>query len=558
MNIVAPGAARATARSAATAGAGTANGGDRPGGGPHRRPGPVGGSVQHRRARPAGRASSASCPSSTSPGSHSRCQTAKSAYCTGSGGSGSGLPAPERRVERRQLARKHRGRPARRTTMWCSASTSTCSSAPTAGSGSPGSAAPPPGRTAARRPASTSSAPPRHAGPGRPDTSATGSGNGPGGSITWRGRSRPAPATSRVRSTSCRATHRAQRRAQRVHVQRCRRSRAPRHRHVVLSAPGLELVQEPQPLLRERQRQHPVPAHRGHRRGGQAPATPRRPPPPARPPSGRRTAPPAAPRPRAPPGPATPPGWPAASGRPGRRSCRAAPDPVHAQHLAPRSRPAAPPVDRARRRRTRRRRGRAPSGAGSAARSTFPFGVSGSAASSDEHRRDHVLRQPRRPGTRAAPRPAGCPGRAGDHVGHQPRARPVPVAPPPPPRRTAGCAASAASTSPGSIRNPRTLTCSSARPQELQLPVRPPPRPVPGPVQPRPVPGERVRDEPLRRQRRAAQVPARHLRPGDEQLPGHPRRHQPQLPVQHVHPGTGQRPADRHRPVRPRHRAAAR
>ena len=44
--------------------------------------------------------------------------------------------------------------------------------------------------------------------------------------------------------------------------------------------------------------------------------------------------------------------------------------------------------------------------------------------------------------------------------------------------------------------------------EELQLPVGPPPHPVPGPVQPRPVGRERVGHEPLRRQRRAAAVAA--------------------------------------------------
>ena len=67
-------------------------------------------------------------------------------------------------------------------------------------------------------------------------------------------------------------------------------------------------------------------------------------------------------------------------------------------------------------------------------------------------------RRPRRPGPRSRPA-AGRPG--------CPRGR----SPPPGPPRA--CAASTASTSPGSIRNPRILTWSSARPSELQLPVAP-------------------------------------------------------------------------------------
>ena len=73
---------------------------------------------------------------------------------------------------------------------------------------------------------------------------------------------------------------------------------------------------------------------------------------------------------------------------------------------------------------------------------------------------------------------------AGDHRGlrHARAARPAP-----------------ASISPGSIRNPRTFTWSSARPANTSSPSGRPPRQVPGPVHPLPRPAERARHEPLRR-----------------------------------------------------------
>ena len=98
-------------------------------------------------------------------------------------------------------------------------------------------------------------------------------------------------------------------------------------------------------------------------------------------------------------------------------------------------------------------RGSRASGAGSARRSTLPFGVSGSCVERDEQRRDHVVRQRARAGARAARPSAGARAGRGDEVRHQPllaarsglRATTTASA-------TAGCRASAASISPSSMR----------------------------------------------------------------------------------------------------------
>ena len=87
-------------------------------------------------------------------------------------------------------------------------------------------------------------------------------------------------------------------------------------------------------------------------------------------------------------------------------------------------------------------------------------------SSSTTTRRDHVLRQP--------PRREGAQVRF--DLGRRPRRRPTSRSSPGTSSRTttaacatSGCASSAACTSPGSIRNPRIFTCSSARPSEHQL-----------------------------------------------------------------------------------------
>ena len=68
--------------------------------------------------------------------------------------------------------------------------------------------------------------------------------------------------------------------------------------------------------------------------------------------------------------------------------------------------------------------------------------------------------------------------------------------------RTAGCARSAASISPSSMRKPRTFTWKSARPRYSSSPSARPAHAVPRAVHPRPRRAERVGDEALRRQPR--------------------------------------------------------
>ncbi|GAA2158903.1 hypothetical protein GCM10009727_70160 [Actinomadura napierensis] len=83
--------------------------------------------------------------------------------------------------------------------------------------------------------------------------------------------------------------------------------------------------------------------------------------------------------------------------------------------------------------------------------------------------------------------------------------------------------------------------------QELQPPVPAPPHPVAGPVEARPVRGERVAHEPFGGQGRAVGVAARHARPAHVQLARHAGRHRPQRAVQHVHPHAADGGADRRR-----------
>ena len=182
-------------------------------------------------------------------------------------------------------------------------------------------------------------------------------------------------ARSVVRSASCRATMRSSARCSAA-GRAARQAQAARH---VVRRAGLriELVEEPQPLLRERQRQRarlPIGAARSRRarlcaalgrlRASAAQARMRR----TACRSGSSTpSAGAAARPAAPP---------AASGRRARRSCRAGrrarrrSSSCHRSRPASlRSRPAAPRTARAHRRRA--------SGAGSALRSSLPLGVSG-------------------------------------------------------------------------------------------------------------------------------------------------------------------------------------
>ena len=73
-------------------------------------------------------------------------------------------------------------------------------------------------------------------------------------------------------------------------------------------------------------------------------------------------------------------------------------------------------------------------------------------------------------------------------------------------------------------------------PQKFQNPVRPPARHIPAAVHPAPRPTMRVRNKPLRRQPRTAQIPPRKPRTRDVKLPRNPRRNRLQASVQHIHP----------------------
>ena len=131
--------------------------------------------------------------------------------------------------------------------------------------------------------------------------------------------------------------------------------------------------------------------------------------------------------------------------------------------------------------------GRTSSGAGSARRSSLPFGVSGSRSSTTKRRRHHVLRQRSAP----APHASACgiappPRLRRHHIADQPLAA------------AAASASRATTTACATARLPQQHRLDLARldpepaqlhlrvgpPQELQHAVRPPPRQVPGPVHP--------------------------------------------------------------------------
>ena len=166
-------------------------------------------------------------------------------------------------------------------------------------------------------------------------------------------------------------------------------------------------------------------------------------------------------------------GSPAASGRRGRRSRRATPTRGDAAAPRPRS-PRAPPRRRRAARRSRSpRRGRPLAARAARLRSTLPFGVSGSAVERHERAGHHVVGQLR---SRARSRSsAGLPRRAAcaAHVGDEPLVAGRVLAHA---RRTAsrtpGCARSAASISPSSMRKPRTFTWWSTRPRNSSVAVR--------------------------------------------------------------------------------------
>ena len=535
MNIVAP-PRRATPRSPSATSAGTANS--------HRRPAVdrTGG-----RGRSAGSSSTgspasrsrqySSWPSSTSPASHRRCHTAKSAYCTGNGASGSRAPAgQERLVQRHQLTpenprrplighhvvhrqRQHvlvRGQPGPGTPRI---------SGPAARSN--GAAASAATSAAAAAPRLSRARHVRH----RQRERAT-AGRSPGTAP------RPRPLTSRVRSTSCRPVS-ADSAAQSAATSSPRPA-APARRRCTRptpdpAGPGTTAAAARTTAAAAGRGDTRVIGGIGTARG--APRSPR----PGRPRSAGRTAPSS--------GTSTPntlrtreitrvasSEWPPSSKKPSCAPTRSRPS-TCAQIPASSS-----SVGRGRARRTRRRSGRPASGGGQRGPVHLPVRGQRQRGELSEHRRDHVLRQPLAPGRPAVPRPRDA--RADD--------RRAPARPPAGPVRlpytvttaaaTAGCAASTASISPGSTRKPRILTCSSARPRNSSSPSAAPPRQVPGPVHPLAGGTRTDRHEPLRGQRRTVQVAARQARARDVKLTRDARGHQAQLLVQHVHPQVGYGP----------------
>ena len=162
-----------------------------------------------------------------------------------------------------------------------------------------------------------------------------------------------------------------------------------------------------------------------------------------------------------------------------------------------------------------------------------------------KRRRHHVVRKaapqmrPQRRRIHSSDRPppphrppaACCPA--------DPRAQSPPPAPPP------RCRTSAASISPGSMRNPRIFTCASARPRNSSTPSGTPARQVPGPVHPAPRRPKRIRNKPLRRQTRTTQIAPRQSRSRNVKLPRNPSRHRLQTAVQYVNPRVPDRTTDR-------------
>ena len=140
------------------------------------------------------------------------------------------------------------------------------------------------------------------------------------------------------------------------------------------------------------------------------------------------------------------------------------------------------------------------------------------------------------------------------HVRHQP---PVPrrVLAHQRPRhsRTAGCSAQRAPRSrPARSRKPADLHLVVVAAQELDGPVRAPPRQVARAVHPRTrLAAERVRHEPLRGQLRPPQVAARHTGAADVQLARHAHGHRLPARVEDVDPRVGDRPPDGGRAAAP-------
>ena len=205
----------------------------------------------------------------------SRCQTAKSAYWIGSSGSGEGRP--RRRPRRAPPARATRtpsDQPS--ATMWCRSASSTCSSGAEAQQERPRSSGP---RGEVERPRGASSRPaarPRPRAPpaaGRARSTTRQRAAAPAAATTWTGSpvDRGEGGAQRPRGG---ARSRSRLRAQRRDVERPARARSA-HGDVVGGAAGLELVEEPEPLLGEGERQRSPLARHAATSGG-VPRRPRR------------------------------------------------------------------------------------------------------------------------------------------------------------------------------------------------------------------------------------------------------------------------------------------
>ena len=92
---------------------------------------------------------------------------------------------------------------------------------------------------------------------------------------------------------------------------------------------------------------------------------------------------------------------------------------------------------------------------------------------------------------------------------------------------------------------PAYLHLRIGSPHELQHPVGPPTREVPGAVHPAPRSTKRVRNEPFRRQTRTAHIPTRKTRPRNVKLPAHTSRYRLKTTVQNIDPRVRYGLADR-------------
>ena len=234
---------------------------------PAARPRPVGGQVQSRGARPASRATRRSSASRTSPRSQRRCQAAKSAYWTGSSGKRRGTACGEGR--RRAAPARAPGRPStsRRSTMWWSGAASRWRSAPEPQQSGPEQRT----RWRDRRAAGPPPRPPPRLGLPADGPAARGPREGvearQGGRTTWTGRA--ARSRKTVRSGLVPADDLVQSARAGPCVERTvggdRRPGCCRRRC------RLELVEEPEPLLREGERRRArLPRHAERRQARRA------------------------------------------------------------------------------------------------------------------------------------------------------------------------------------------------------------------------------------------------------------------------------------------------